>query len=149
MRLDYELELGVWVGQGNAAGTQIPLAQAEAHLFGISLLNDLSARDIQFWEMAPLGPFLRKNFATTISPWIVTMEALAPYRQLWLRPTADPQPLAYLDGAANRASGALDNGAGGDRLNTGGHREHARRFRTLHFRGAGRARRLSGAWSCA
>ena len=109
-RLDYELELGVWIGEGNAAGDPIPLEHAEAHIFGICLLNDWSARDIQFWEMAPLGPFLAKNFATTISPWIVTMEALAPYRQAWSRPAGEPQPLAYLESEANRDSGAIDIG---------------------------------------
>lgn len=107
-RLDYELELGIWIGEGNAAGEAIPLEHAEEHVFGICLLNDWSARDIQFWEMAPLGPFLAKNFATTISPWIVTMEALAPYRQAWTRPANEPQPLAYLEGSANRESGAID-----------------------------------------
>ncbi|WP_431109380.1 fumarylacetoacetase [Variovorax paradoxus] len=107
-RLDYELELGVWIGEGNAAGEPIPLAHAEEHIFGICLLNDWSARDIQFWEMAPLGPFLAKNFATTISPWIVTMEALAPYRQAWTRPANEPQPLDYLESPANRESGAID-----------------------------------------
>ncbi|MDR6889526.1 MULTISPECIES: fumarylacetoacetase [Variovorax] len=107
-RLDYELELGVWIGEGNAAGEPIPLAHAEEHIFGICLLNDWSARDIQFWEMAPLGPFLAKNFATTISPWIVTMEALAPYRQAWKRPANEPQPLDYLESPANRESGAID-----------------------------------------
>jgi len=107
-RLDYELELAVWIGQGNAAGTPIPLDRAEEHIFGIGLLNDWSARDIQFWEMAPLGPFLAKNFATTLSPWIVTLEALAPYRCAFARPAGDPQPLPYLDGKANRAQGAID-----------------------------------------
>jgi len=107
-RLDYELELGIWIGQGNAAGEPIALAQAEQHIFGICLLNDWSARDIQFWEMAPLGPFLAKNFATTISPWIVTMEALAPYRTPWSRAAGEPQPLPYLESEANRAGGALD-----------------------------------------
>jgi fumarylacetoacetase len=107
-RLDYELELGIWIGAGNAAGEAIPLAHAEDHIFGIGLLNDWSARDIQFWEMAPLGPFLAKNFATTVSPWIVTMEALAPYRQAWTRAPADPQPLAYLEDAQNRENGAID-----------------------------------------
>ena len=106
-RLDYELELGVWIGEGNAAGEPIALERAEEHIFGICLLNDWSARDIQFWEMAPLGPFLAKNFATTISPWIVTMEALAPYRQAWERPASEPQPLAYLESQANRESGAI------------------------------------------
>jgi fumarylacetoacetase len=107
-RLDYELELAIYIGKGNAAGEQIPLAKAEQHIFGIGLLNDWSARDIQFWEMAPLGPFLAKNFATTVSPWIVTLEALAPYRLPWTRPAQDPQPLAYLEDEANRASGAID-----------------------------------------
>ena len=107
-RLDYELELAIWIGQGNAAGEPIALEQAEQHIFGIGLLNDWSARDIQFWEMAPLGPFLAKNFATTVSPWIVTMEALAPYRQAWTRPAEDPQPLGYLESKANREHGALD-----------------------------------------
>jgi fumarylacetoacetase len=107
-RLDYELELGVWIGTGNAQGEAIPLERAGEHIFGICLLNDWSARDVQFWEMAPLGPFLGKNFATTISPWIVTMEALAPYRQAWTRAASDPQPLPYLESAANRESGALD-----------------------------------------
>ena len=108
MRLDYELELGIYIGQGNVQGSPIALDHAEQHIFGMCLLNDWSARDIQFWEMAPLGPFLGKNFCTTISPWIVTMAALAPYRQPWRRPANEPQPLAYLESAANRAQGALD-----------------------------------------
>ena len=107
-RLDYELELGIYIGTGNTQGEPIALKDAERHVFGICLLNDWSARDIQFWEMAPLGPFLGKNFCTTISPWIVTMEALAPYRQAWSRASSDPQPLAYLDSEGNRANGALD-----------------------------------------
>jgi len=107
-RLDYELELGIFIGQGNAQGEPIPLDTAGEHVFGICLLNDWSARDIQFWELAPLGPFLGKNFATTISPWIVTMEALAPYRQAWTRPAGDPQPLAYLESKEVRAEGGLD-----------------------------------------
>ncbi len=107
-RLDYELELGIYIGQGNAQGEPIALKDAEKHVFGICLLNDWSARDIQFWEMAPLGPFLGKNFCTTISPWIVTMEALEPYRQAWTRPETDPQPLAYLEDVGNRANGAID-----------------------------------------
>ncbi len=107
-RLDYELELGVHIGVGNAQGTPIPLADAESHVFGICMLNDWSARDIQFWEMNPLGPFLGKNFATTISPWIVTMEALVPYRQALSRPDGDPQPLAYLADDGNRQMGAID-----------------------------------------
>jgi len=105
---DYELELGLVVGTGNAQGQAIPLAEAEAHLFGICLLNDWSARDIQAWEFQPLGPFLAKNFATTISPWVVTLDALAPYRCAWPRETGAPQPLAYLDSPAVRERGAID-----------------------------------------
>lgn len=107
-RLDFELELGIVIGPGNAAGEPIAIADAEAHVFGICLLNDWSARDIQFWEMTPLGPFLGKNFATTISPWIVDLDALAPYRLAPVRPAGDPAPLPYLDSAANREAGALD-----------------------------------------
>jgi fumarylacetoacetase len=106
--LDYELELGVYVGVGNALGSPVPLHDAEARMFGACLLNDWSARDLQGWEMLPLGPFLAKNFATTVSPWIVTMEALAPYRAAWQRDAAFPQPLPYLDSASNRARGAFD-----------------------------------------
>jgi fumarylacetoacetase len=107
-RLDYELELAIYIGQGNPQGTPIALAQAQEHIFGIGLLNDWSARDHQFWEMVPLGPFLGKNFATTVSPWVVTLEALAPYRLPWSRPADHPQPLSYLEDAGNRAQGALD-----------------------------------------
>lgn len=107
-RLDYELELGIYVGTGNASCTSVPMDQAEGHVFGLCLLNDWSARDIQAWEYQPLGPFLSKNFATTVSPWIVTLEALAPYRVPFRRPDGDPQPLPYLDSAANRAGGAFD-----------------------------------------
>jgi fumarylacetoacetase len=107
-RLDIELELGVFVGTENALGSSVPITEAESHVFGICLLNDWSARDLQAWEYQPLGPFLAKNFATSISPWIVTMEALAPYRLPFERPAEDPQPLPYLDSAANRAEGAFD-----------------------------------------
>jgi len=107
-RLDYELELGFFTAGGNALGEPIPLASAEEHLFGVTLLNDWSARDIQAWEYQPLGPFLSKSFATTVSPWIVTTEALAPFRAKFERPAGDPQPLPYLDAPANRARGALD-----------------------------------------
>jgi fumarylacetoacetase len=107
-RVDYELELGVLIGPGNARGEPIAMADAEAHLFGVCLLNDWSARDLQAWEYQPLGPFLAKNFATTISPWVVTLEALAPYRRAFTRPQGDPQPLPYLDSDANRAHGAFD-----------------------------------------
>ena len=107
-RLDYELELGLVVGQGNALGAPVPLREAESHLFGVCLLNDWSARDIQGWEMQPLGPFQAKNFSTSVSPWIVTMDALAPYRLPWMRDAKWPQPLAYLDATANREQGAID-----------------------------------------
>jgi fumarylacetoacetase len=107
-RLDYELEVGIFIGSGNPLGTPIGIDAAEGHIFGLCLLNDWSARDIQGWEYQPLGPFLAKNFATTVSPWIVTMEALAPYRSAWSRPAADPQPLAYLDSPTLRQSGAID-----------------------------------------
>jgi len=106
-RLDYEMELGVFVGQGNDLGEPMDMAQAEERWFGLVLLNDWSARDVQAWEYQPLGPFLAKNFATTISPWIVTQEALAPYRQAFTRPDGDPQPLPHLDSAANRHHGAI------------------------------------------
>ena len=107
-RMDYELELGIFVGSGNRLGTRIDIADAESHVFGLCLLNDWSARDIQGWEYQPLGPFLSKNFATTISPWIVTLEALAPYRLAWTRAADDPQPLPYLDTVELRRDGAYD-----------------------------------------
>lgn len=107
-RLDYELEVGIFIGRGNALGEAVPIAEAEAHVFGLVLLNDWSARDVQGWEYQPLGPFLAKNFATTISPWIVTLEALAPFRAPFERPAGDPQPLPYLDAPDNRTRGQLD-----------------------------------------
>jgi fumarylacetoacetase len=107
-RLDYELELGLFIGAGNALGTPIDIKDAESHVFGLCLLNDWSARDLQAWEYQPLGPFLGKNFATTISPWIVTLEAMEPYRVPWTRPAEDPQPLAYLDSPDLRRHGAID-----------------------------------------
>ncbi|WP_144326345.1 fumarylacetoacetase [Tepidimonas aquatica] len=107
-RLDIELEMGVFVGPGNPLGEPIPIERAEDHVFGVVLLNDWSARDIQAWEYQPLGPFLAKNFATTISPWVVTWEALAPYRVPFERPADDPPPLPYLDGGANRRAGGVD-----------------------------------------
>jgi fumarylacetoacetase len=107
-RLDYELELGIFIGPGNALGEPIPIDRAEEHVFGLVLLNDWSARDVQAWEYQPLGPFLAKNFATTISPWIVTPEALAPFRAPFERASGDPQPLPYLDSPANRAHGVFD-----------------------------------------
>ncbi len=107
-RLDYELELGVFIGTGNALGERIEASAAEQNAFGICLLNDWSARDIQAWEQTPLGPFQAKNFATTISPWIVTLDALAPYRLPWGRELGEPQPLPHLDAPAIREYGALD-----------------------------------------
>jgi fumarylacetoacetase len=107
-RLDYELELGIFVGVGNSPGIPIPMADAEAHIFGICLLNDWSARDLQAWEYQPLGPFLAKNFATTISPWIVTLQALAPFRVPFVRPEDAPAPLPYLNSSGNRDAGAID-----------------------------------------
>jgi fumarylacetoacetase len=107
-RLDYELELGAFIGPGNALGERIALDTAEAHVFGLCLLNDWSARDLQSWEAQPLGPFLSKSFATTVSPWIVTLEALAPFRLPWSRPADHPQPLPYLDSPALRRAGAFD-----------------------------------------
>jgi fumarylacetoacetase len=106
--LDHELELGVLVGPGNARGEPVSMERAEDHLFGMVLLNDWSARDIQSWEYQPLGPFLGKSFATTISPWVVTMDALAPFRKRADRPEGDPQPLPYLDSNDNREQGAID-----------------------------------------
>jgi fumarylacetoacetase len=107
-RLDYELELGIFIGVGNSQGVPIDLAAAEGHVFGLVLLNDWSARDIQAWEYQPLGPFLAKNFATTISPWIVTLEALAPFRTAWTRPAEDPQPLPHLEPGDGRTRAAFD-----------------------------------------
>ena len=107
-RLDYELEMAIYVGQDNAWGQPVSMAQSESHIFGMGLLNDWSARDIQFWEMTPLGPFQGKNFATSLSPWIVTMEALAPFRLPFAREATYPQPLAYLDGEALRDHGGID-----------------------------------------
>ena len=104
--LDYELEIGAFLGPGNPMGHRVPIAQAEDHLFGVCLLNDWSARDMQLWEAQPLGPFLAKNFATSISPWVVTLDALEPFRcQAPAKPAGDPDPLPYLktsrDGAFN------------------------------------------------
>jgi fumarylacetoacetase len=107
--LDYELEVGFFVGKGNARGEAIPIAEAESHIFGLCLLNDWSARDIQAWEYQPLGPFLAKNFATTISPWVVTMDALEPFRvPAFARAEGDPEPLPYLTATEDRARGGID-----------------------------------------
>jgi len=108
VRLDYELELGVWIGRGNALGEPIPIGEAFGHIAGFGLLNDWSARDFQAWEYQPLGPFLAKNFQSTISPWMVTAEAMAPFGIAQpQRPEGDPQPLPYLWDEADQAKGAL------------------------------------------
>ncbi|MDZ5740369.1 fumarylacetoacetase [Pseudomonas asiatica] len=108
-RLDYELELGIWIGQGNDIGQAIPVGDAAEHVAGLCLLNDWSARDIQAWEYQPLGPFLSKSFITTISPWVVTAEALEPFRCAQpARPEGDPQPLSYLLDKRDQAAGAFD-----------------------------------------
>ena len=107
-RLDHELEIGIFIGPGNQLGEPIDIDSAEDHVFGMVLLNDWSARDIQAWEYQPLGPFLSKNFASTISPWIVTMEALAPFRTAFTRSPEEPQPLPYLSSENNSANGGFD-----------------------------------------
>jgi len=107
-RLDYELELGIWIGEGNELGQPIPICEAADHIAGYCLLNDWSARDLQAWEYQPLGPFLAKNFLTSVSPWIVSPQALAPFRKAMpARPAGDPEPLPYLSDAEDRESGAL------------------------------------------
>ncbi|WP_263419848.1 fumarylacetoacetase [Terriglobus albidus] len=104
--LDYELEIGILVGTGNSPGHSIPIDKAEEHIFGLCLVNDWSARDIQSWEYQPLGPFLAKNFATTISPWVVPLEALSPYRvPAFERPADDPAPLPYLASSSREKDG--------------------------------------------
>ncbi len=108
-RLDYELELGIWVGTGNAAGTPIAIDTAADHIAGYCLLNDWSARDLQAWEYQPLGPFLAKNFHTSISPWVITSDAMAPFRLAQPpRPAGDPKPQPYLWSQADQAAGALN-----------------------------------------
>ena len=107
-RLDYELELAAFIARPNALGEPVPMAQAEAQVFGLALFNDWSARDIQGWEYQPLGPFLSKSFASTVSPWVVTLEALAPFRSAFSRPAGDPDVLPYLDAPANRDHGGFD-----------------------------------------
>jgi fumarylacetoacetase len=107
-RLDYELELGVWIGSGNRLGEPIPIDRACDHIAGFCLLNDWSARDFQAWEYQPLGPFLAKNFQSTVSPWVVTAEAMAPFRIAQPpRPEGDPKPLPYLWDEADQSRGAL------------------------------------------
>ena len=107
--LDFELELGFYVGTASELGDPVPMAAAADHIFGFCLLNDWSARDIQGWEYQPLGPFLAKNFSTTVSPWVVTAEALAPFRTASAtRPAGDPAPLPHLDDAGDRVHGGYD-----------------------------------------
>ena len=107
-KLDFELELGIWIGSGNALGTPIPIDNAHEHISGYCLLNDLSARDIQAWESQPLGPFLAKNFGSVVSPWIITPEALAPFRtSRRTRASDEPPLLRYLDGHEDAESGAI------------------------------------------
>jgi fumarylacetoacetase len=107
-RLDYELELGIFIGRGNELGQPIPIGEASSHIAGYCLLNDWSARDLQAWEYQPLGPFLAKNFLTSISPWVVTPEALAPFRKAMPpRPEGDPDPLPYLSDESDQAAGGL------------------------------------------
>lgn len=107
-RLDFELEMGIVIGGGNALGEAVPIGRAEDQVFGLTLFNDWSARDVQAWEYQPLGPFLSKNFASTMSPWIVTLEALAPYRRAFAREPGEPRPLPYLQDDANDRHGAFD-----------------------------------------
>ncbi|MEO6446027.1 MAG: fumarylacetoacetase, partial [Gemmatimonadaceae bacterium] len=108
-RLDYEAEVGFFVGPGNALGECIDISDAESQLFGVCLLNDWSARDMQAWEYQPLGPFLAKSFATTVSPWVVTLEALAPFRTAaFARPEGDPTPLPHLMHTSDQSTGGLD-----------------------------------------
>ncbi len=108
-RLDFELEVGFFIGAGNELGVPVAMSEAERHVFGACLVNDWSARDIQAWEYQPLGPFLGKSFGTSVSPWVVTLEALAPYRMPALaRADGDPPPLPHLDSADNRACGGID-----------------------------------------
>ena len=107
-RLDYELELGIWIGRGNELGSPIPIGEAGEHIAGYCLLNDWSARDLQAWEYQPLGPFLAKNFLTSVSPWVISPQALEPFRKpIAPRSPGDPAPLAYLDDSADREKGAL------------------------------------------
>jgi fumarylacetoacetase len=107
-RLDYELEVGAFVARGNSLGHPVPISQAETHVAGLCLVNDWSARDIQTWEYQPLGPFLSKSFATSVSPWVVTLDALTPYRvPAFSRPEGDPRPLPYLSDDENERSGGI------------------------------------------
>jgi fumarylacetoacetase len=107
--MDYEMEVGVFIGTGNVLGEPIPVAEAEAHIFGLCLLNDWSVRDIQMWEAQPLGPFLSKSVLTSISPWVIPMEALEPFRApAFQRADGDPAPLPYLSSPENQRRGGID-----------------------------------------
>ncbi|WP_066557059.1 fumarylacetoacetase [Croceicoccus bisphenolivorans] len=108
-RLDYEMEMAIWTSGSNSLGQPVPIGEAASHIAGLSILNDWSARDLQAWEYQPLGPFLAKNFLSTVSPWLVTSAALAPFRTAQpARPEGDPQPLEYLSDEADQASGAYN-----------------------------------------
>ena len=108
-RLDYELEVGAFIARGNVLGQPIPIDEAEDYIFGLCLVNDWSARDLQTWEYQPLGPFLAKSFATTVSPWVVTLDALEPFRRpAYVRPAGDPTPLPYLAGERDTRRGGFD-----------------------------------------
>jgi len=108
-RLDFEQEVGAFIGPGNPLGAPIPIEDAEDQLFGVCLVNDWSARDVQVWEYQPLGPFLGKSFATSVSPWLVTLDALAPFRvPPATRADGDPAPLPYLDSPCHRRAGGID-----------------------------------------
>ena len=107
--LDYELEMGAFVSRPNPLGEPVTIDEAREHLFGLCLVNDWSARDIQIWEYQPLGPFLAKSFATTVSPWVVTLDALEPFRSpAFARPAEDPAPLAYLNSSDDQRRGGFD-----------------------------------------
>jgi fumarylacetoacetase len=107
--LDYEVEVGMYIGNGNPLGEPITIGHAGEHIFGLSLLNDWSARDIQSWEYQPLGPFLAKSFSTSVSPWVVPIAALAPFRiPVVPRPASDPDPLGYLFDTTDQSTGAID-----------------------------------------
>ena len=109
LKMDFELEFGIWIGSGNEWGTPITTGQGREHIYGYCMLNDWSARDIQRWESQPLGPFLSKNFGTTISPWMITPEALAPFQTAQpARPAGDPKPLPYLWDDTDQREGQFD-----------------------------------------
>ena len=143
-RLDYELELGIWIGRGNELGEPIPIGEAGEHIAGYCLLNDWSARDIQAWEYQPLGPFLAKNFLTSVSPWVVSPQALAPFRKpMPPRPAGDPQPLALSRRCGRPGERRARHPARGDADDRADAR--ARALRRTSCRAARRMRRCTGA----